>query len=167
MGMNFHTLIHRKELSKQKQEQDPHPRAGNKGALSSSSGDHPEKLHVPQENSRPQNEGKESEAADQQTQASSHKAIVELAEKSEAGEDSEEAEDELAAMNREETEAAAIQGLRDALESTDKEASVDIKVKILIIHSVAKILKPPLPFSLRLASQRLTKYLIRVYAIMG
>lgn len=165
--MNFHTLIHRKELSKQ--EQDPHPRAraGNKGALSSSSSGDSKKLHVLEENIQPEIEADQAEATDQQTQASSHKTAEEPVGKAEGKEDSEEAEDELAAMNREETEAAAIQGLRDALESTDKEASVDIKVKILIIHSVAKILKPPLPFSLRLASQRLTKYLIRVYAIMG
>ena len=134
-GVSHRTSSHRKELVKP--EQHPHPETGSRAASSSSRSSHSEEVHagqafLSQEMSGAEIRAEDTEATDQQTQILSdetpEKPLQGQGDREESLE--EEGEEESAVMNREETEAAAVEGLRDALKTTDKEASVDIKVDI-------------------------------------
>ena len=169
-GVNFHTSIHRKELIKPKQ--DPHPKTGSTGASSSASSSqsdlHAEQAILSQEAKGAGIDIEISEATAQQIQAILDETLEKPMQESVEGEGSEEEEvpeEETAVLNREETEAAAIQGLRDALKSTDKEASVDIKVRISGSAKSLIFLLRPLSSSMQASSQWLREVSLQDFRV--
>ncbi len=124
---------HRKELIKP--EQDSLSEQGVEGTSSITSSSHSEGMHAGQdamlrEEASTERAAEDLEAKTQHSYSLSERSAEKDAESGETEDKEDASEEDSPVMNREETEAAAIEGLRDALRSTDKEASVDIKVEI-------------------------------------
>ena len=125
------TFIHRKELNKAEE----NAKNAIREAVASSSSNTLGGLHAGkaflarEENAAEDNiDDVPPAAGTDDSQASPEEASKEGLREVKTEENIEEAEDATAILNREETEAAAFEGLKDALKSTDKESSVDVKI---------------------------------------
>ena len=128
-GAALQNSVHRKELIKPEQTTKKAIREAVASSASSILGGlHAGQAFLAREKNAAVEDVEDVEASTEDSQAPPEKASKESVQQSQIEEDTEEAEDATATLNREETEAAAFEGLRDALKSTDKEASVDIKV---------------------------------------